>query len=90
MSKLADSLDSIASGSTYDQKAISAAIQHAVTTSNDAAMLCRYSHGCNIASDSFRLQDLAMYIREHDIIARNVINKYYTDRQNSCYAALSK
>jgi hypothetical protein len=65
MIKLSDSLDSIASGATYDQKAINAAIQHALTTSNDAAMLCRYSHGCNTASDSFRLQELAIEIRAY-------------------------
>lgn len=63
---LADKLDEIAQGETFSCDALASAKIHPVTTNNDALMLNRYLFGANCSDDRFRLQELAIYIREYD------------------------
>jgi len=62
--ELANKLDQIAAGNTYDAEALLAAVRHDVTTSNDRAMLGRYLFGGHLGADRLSLQELANYIRE--------------------------
>lgn len=63
---LANELDAIAQGELFSCAALTSAKIHPVTTKNDELMLSRYLFGANRPDDRFRLQELAIYIREFD------------------------
>lgn len=66
MKTLADRLDGIAVGDTFDSKALYAARQHPAVTNDDKTVLLRLEYGNPDHSDNIRLQEIAGYIREWD------------------------
>lgn len=62
---LAKELDQTAQGISYHGNALHAARVVPCVTANDVQCINRWLHGANTASDGFRLQEIAIHIREH-------------------------
>lgn len=66
MNKLANDLDKIALGESYSASVLMQAIEHPAVTANDTQVLSRYIWGTESSTDHLALQQIAIYIREHD------------------------
>lgn len=64
MRTLADKLDDIALGNTFDSEALYNARAHPAITVNDRLMLLRMSYSMSLSTDQYDLQQIASYIRE--------------------------
>lgn len=64
MKNLADKLDDIAVGNTFDGQTLYDARRHPAVTSNDRLVLLRFDYGNMYCLDHIRLQEIAIYIRE--------------------------
>ena len=61
--KIAHELDCTAEGGAYYGNALYVSLDFPFLTENDRDCLRRYMHGSNTAADRFRLQDIAILIR---------------------------
>ena len=64
---IAKQLDETAQGISYHGNALDVARGLPCVTANDVQCLNKWLHGTNTASDGFRLQEIAGYVREYAI-----------------------
>lgn len=70
--QIANELQATAQGNTYYGNALYVALDFPFLTRNDRDCIHRYLHGSELSSDRFRLQDIAILIKNNGEMSVNV------------------